>query len=199
MGLVFTTAAAGALIALYATKTGKLPWTRWTYAAEKAEDPCSLIDGSVLRQWTGSNSTTRDNSLVDTSCTESNDPPGSATSASISIDVSVEPAQRKARIAYDLARGFWTMKTDLTETTSNGELPNLGQEAYFGREVIEHGGTTWVNYEVGVLDDNLAIKVTTRVEFDHGKGAAPETTADLDNIQRITEQQTRRAMDQLRR
>ncbi|WP_040782170.1 hypothetical protein [Nocardia pneumoniae] len=199
VGLAFTTAAAGAFVALYSAKTGKLPWTRWTYAAEKAKDPCSLIDGSVLQQWTGDSRTTQDNSLVDTSCTESSAPSGSARSASISVDASVEPAQWKARIAYDLARGFWTLKTDITETTSHGDLPNLGQEAYFGREIIRHGGSTWVTYEVGVLDDNLAIEVTIRVEFRHNEGAAPETPADLDDIQRITEQQTRRAMDQLRR
>lgn len=199
VGLAFTTAAAGAFIALHSAKTGKLPWTRWTYAAEKAADPCSLIDGSVLQQWTGDSRTTRDNSLVDTSCTESSAPPGSARSASISVDASVEPARWKARIAYEAARDFWTRKTDITETTSHGDLPNFGQEAYFGREVIRHGGTTWINYEVGVLDDNLAIEVTIRARFDDDKGAAAETPADLDDIQRITEQQTRRAMDRLRR
>ncbi len=38
-----------------------------------------------------------------------------------------------------------------------------------------------------------------RFEFSHSYGVAPTTSADIDDIQRTTEQQARRAMDELRR
>lgn len=36
-------------------------------------------------------------------------------------------------------------------------------------------------------------------KLSHSHGVAPTTTADIDDIQRTTEQQARRAMDKLRR
>jgi hypothetical protein len=122
---------------------------------------------------------------------------GTAIDATISVSASVWPSHRRASIIYEsMANPSWQPHMDYR---SRGDVPNLGQKAYYERDVIEIGETTWVDYKIGVLDDNLYIEVDMRFEFSHSYGAAPTTTADIDDIQRTTEQQARRAMDQLRR
>ncbi|MGW4329336.1 hypothetical protein ACWEKR_25995 [Nocardia sp. NPDC004573] len=199
-----------AFIAFDSVSSGKLPWTKTTYAAENATNPCGLIDGSVLRKWTDADSTTRErdhNPVVGDrhhDCTASSamrgryaQAPGTAIDATISVSASVWPSHRRASTLYESqANPAWEPHM---EYRSRGDVPNLGQKAYYEREVIEIGETTWVNYQIGVLDDNLYIEVAMRFEFSHSHGVAPTTTADIDDIQRTTEQQARRAMDHLRR
>ncbi|MFI9413632.1 hypothetical protein [Nocardia gamkensis] len=202
--------AAVAFIAFDSVSSGKLPWTKTTYAAENVTNPCGLIDGSVLRQWTGTDSTPRERDYNPEvgdrfqDCTASSvmrspdaKAPGPAIDAKISVSASVWPSHRRASTIYEsYANPSWEPHM---EYKSRGDVPNLGQKAYYEREVLEIGETTWVDCKVGVLDDNLYIEVAMRFEFSHSYGAAPTTAADIDDIQRTTEQQVRRAMDQLRR
>ncbi|MGY2117474.1 hypothetical protein ACW9HR_26495 [Nocardia gipuzkoensis] len=205
--------AAVAFIAFDSVSSGKLPWTKTTYAAENATDPCGLIDGSVLRKWTGAESTTRERDYNPNvgdryhDCTASSvmrgryaqapEIEGTAVDATISVSTSVWPSHRRASIIYESeANPSWEPHL---EYRSRGDVPNLGQKAYYEREVLEIGETTRVDYQIGVLDDNLYIEVGMRFEFSHSYGVAPTTSADIDDIQRTTEQQARRAMDQLRR
>ncbi|WP_159930891.1 MULTISPECIES: hypothetical protein [Nocardia] len=202
-----------AVIAFDSVSSGKLPWTKTTYAAENATDPCGLIDGSVLRRWTGTESTTREgdyNPVVGDryhDCTASSvmrgryaqapEIEGTAIDATISVSTSVWPSHRRAGTVYESqANPSWEPHM---EYRSRGGVPDLGQKAYFERDVIEFGENTRVDYQIGVLDDNLYIEVSMRFEFSHSHGVAPTTTADIDDIQRTTEQQARRAMDKLRR
>ncbi|MGK8524972.1 hypothetical protein ACRS6B_27080 [Nocardia asteroides] len=200
-------------IVFESVSSGKLPWTETTYAAESMTDPCGLIDGSVLRRWTGTESTMRERDYNPDvgdrhhDCTASSvmrgryaqapEIEGRAIDAAISVSTSVWPSHRSAETSYQsLANPLWQPHI---EYRSRGDVPNLGQKAYYEREVLEIGETTRVDYRIGVLDDNLYLEVGMRFEFSHSYGVAPTTTADIDEIQRTTEQQARRAMDQLRR
>ncbi|WP_330232348.1 hypothetical protein OHA40_07555 [Nocardia sp. NBC_00508] len=183
----------GGYVAILLLTVGTFPWTQGTYTTEGAA-PCELVDGSVLRRWTGVDSTSRDNSVGSThACKASSGTGDSPGSASIEISVRVTRTDREASFGWSDTKNFWLSTVRDERSTTAGDLPNLGQDAFFVRRVI---GSGWVDYRLSVLDANLTLDVNTRVEFHNDVGASAD---DMNDIQAISEQHARRALDQLRR
>lgn len=180
----------GTLVIVHTCYFGELPWTEHTYTIELVTTPCAVVDVSVLGRYSDASADMDERkSDIHSACDASAIPDNGLDAAGVKVSATVVGTRGMAGSLYESDKNRWTNRED--DGFTGGELPNLGQDAYFA---FLRNGTGKAMYQIGVLDDNMKLEVSMWVMAD--TALSPD---DIDHIRRTVVDHVRRAMDLYRR
>lgn len=163
------------------------------YSGTATSNACDLVDVSVLAQWAGGPAEERRHTEDKTTfggpvfnCT-ARDFAANSGHATLTVNASIG---KDVEMFFDMAQ-----QTALGTTGTgrrSGSLSGLGAKAYFTSHADPSDSYATFEYSVGVLDDNLSVRVSLDVRGGNG------FSADMDRLATVCREQAKLVLERLK-
>lgn len=165
------------------------------YSADGITDACELLDLSALDKWEathGKREHKEERNILGTvlNCDATNESDEVARLASFNMIATVAKSESEAKSGFEMSERFMD---NSSQTTSRGDVFDLGQKAHFTWEKHEFRSKALLNrgsiYHLDVLDGNLEIVMVVHLAAEYDEA----------DVASVAAAQVRRAMSRLQK